>query len=133
MSAKKIIGTVINVSFEIILLALVVIAIYNCGLKAYDFGYSIFTQSPVSSEPGEDILVKISASDSEYDVAKLLETKGVIKDANVFFTQLKLQSSSTKIVPGEYTVNTSMNFERIIEIITGRKDSSEEDSLSEDD
>lgn len=132
MSAKKIIGTVINVSFEIILLALVVIAVYNCGIKAYDFGYSIFTQGPVSAEPGEDILIKISDSDSEYDVAKLLKTKGVIKDANVFFTQLKLQSSSTKIVPGEYTVNTSMNFERIIETITGKKDSSSEESSKED-
>jgi len=118
MNAKKLVGTVIGVSFEIIFAALVIILIYNCGLRAYSFGFSVFAEQPIDAEPGRDVNVTIDADSSTYEIGELLVDKGLIRDAKLFYVQIKLSALSDDVNYGRYTLNTSMTAEDMISVIT---------------
>lgn len=118
MGAKKIVGTIINVSIEIIFAAIIIIAIYNGGVKAYSFGFSVFAEQPVSKGSGREINVTIDSKSTDYEIGKLLEQKGLIKDAKVFYVQMKLMSVDGDVKSGRYTLNTSMTAEDMIRTIT---------------
>lgn len=113
------------------LLAIVVLAIFKTGQKAYDFGFRIFTEEAVSPAPGRDVAVTIVQGDSTMDVAKMFEEKGLIRDPNLFYVQKKCSVYDNDIQPGFYTLNTSMTAEDMFAIIAGRKDE-EEDADGED-
>lgn len=118
MNTKKLVGTIINVSFEMIFAALVIIVIYNCGLRAYSFGFSVFAEQPIASEPGRDVNVTIDANLSTYELGEFLVDKGLIRDAKLFYVQMKLSDLSGEVNSGKYTLNTSMTAEDMINIIT---------------
>lgn len=118
MSAKKLVTTIISVSVEVIFLALIIILIYNGGVKAYSFGFSVFAEQPIAKEPGRDINVTIDSKLSAYELGELLENKGLIRDAKVFYVQMKLMSVNGKVKSGRYTLNTSMTSEEMILAIT---------------
>jgi UPF0755 protein len=127
MNAKKLVATVINISFEIIFAALVIIMIYNCGLRAYSFGFSVFAEQPITSEPGRDVNVTIDANASTYEIGELLVDKGLIRDAKLFYVQMKLSALSGEVNSGKYTLNTSMTAEDMINIITADPEEAKED------
>ena len=58
--------------------------------------------------PGEDVLVQVKSDMSDKDIADMLRNKGLIRDSNLFYIQMKLSSYAEKIKPGVYTLNTSM-------------------------
>ncbi|MFA9375343.1 MAG: endolytic transglycosylase MltG [Lachnotalea sp.] len=132
MSAKKFAGTVISVSLEIIFAALVIIFIYNFGLKAYSFGFSVFAEQSIASEPGRDVNVTIDANASTYEIGELLVEKGLIKDAKLFYVQMKLSALSNDINSGKYTLNTSMTAEDMINIITVDAEAEADDETDEE-
>lgn len=127
MNAKKLVGTVIGVSFEIIFAALFVILIYNCGLRAYSFGFSVFAEQPIASEPGRDVNVTIDSSSSTYELGELLVDKGLIRDAKLFYVQIKLSALSDDVNSGKYTLNTSMTAEEIVNMITADPEEAKEE------
>lgn len=127
MSAKKLITTIISVSVEVIFLALIIIVIYNGGMKAYQFGFSVFAEQPIASEPGRDINVTIDSKLSDYELGELLEEKGLVRDAKVFYVQMKLMSVNGKVKSGRYTLNTSMTVEEMILSITADSQESEKE------
>lgn len=131
MTGRKFIGTIINISLEIILVALMIILLFNLGEKAYDFGYSVFAQRAVDSEPGMDKVVTIIDGYTDYDIAKLLEIKGLVKDKNLFYVQFRIFNSSGKIKAGEYKLNTSMNAKELVNVLT-KQQSDENESEAED-
>ena len=114
-----------------VILVLLILSIYRAGQKAYDFGFRIFTEEPMSPEPGRDVSVTIAQGDSVMDVGEMFEEKGLIRDAKLFFVQKKCSVYDDDIKPGFYTLNTSMTAEDMFEIIAGVK--GEEDEEDEDD
>lgn len=118
MKTNKVAGTIISVSIEIIFAALIIIIIFQGAEKAYTFGFSVFAEQPVTAEPGRDVNVTIEGKESAYELGKLLEEKGLIRDAKVFYVQMKLMSIKGKVIPGRYTLNTSMTAEKMIQTIT---------------
>jgi UPF0755 protein len=62
---------------------------------------------------------------SDMELAKLLAQKGLVKDANVFFVQLKL--SDDKVVSGVYELNTAMSASEMISAMSDSGDSNEEE------
>jgi UPF0755 protein len=130
MNARKLARIVIGVSFEIIMVALVVILIYNCGLKAYSFGFSVFAEQPVASEPGRDVNVTIDANSSTYEIGELLVAKGLIRDEKLFYVQMKLLALNEKVNSGKYTLNTSMTAQDMINMMTS--DAEEEETEEEE-
>ncbi|MDO4188383.1 MAG: endolytic transglycosylase MltG [Lachnospiraceae bacterium] len=120
-------GTVVRVA----LLILAVICIGNYAGKAYEFGYRLFTEEPMSAPPGRDITVVVNSSDSQSDIIQMLEDKGLIRDHRLFTVQKKLSIYKDKIEPGSYDLNTSMNSDEILEILVGKE--TEDDELSSPD
>lgn len=113
-----------------VILVILILSVYKVGQKAYDFGFRIFTEEPMSPEPGRDVSITIVQGDSTMDVAEMFEEKGLIRDAKLFYVQKKCSVYDEDIKPGFYTLNTSMTAEDMFAIIAGRSD--EEESEDED-
>ena len=97
------------------------------GTFCYDFGYRVFTETAVEEAPGTDIVVQVTEGMSEGDIGDMLEAEGLIHDSKLFFAQLKLSAYSGKLLPGTYTLNTSMTGKEMIAVMgTGAEESTEQ-------
>ena len=118
MSASKIVMRLVSISFSALVFIVVVYGLYQLGLKSYSYGYRIFTEPPISIGEGRDKLVQIKNSMDSSDIGELLEEKGLIRDKWLFVLQLKLSEYNGKIVPGHYTLNTSMTAREMMRIMS---------------
>lgn len=118
MDMKKVIFKFVSISFSILVMLLVVIGFFKAGTYCYEFGYRVFTEKPVAAAPGTDIVVQISEDMSELDIGKHLEEKGLVKDGELFYAQLKLSAYAKKIRPGTYTLNTSMDAKEMMIVMS---------------
>lgn len=117
MEKNKVLFSFIHTGITVIVILLVVYFGVQLASIGYDFGYRVFTESAVDQAPGKDALIQVKEDMSEYDVAKLLEERGVIRDARLFFIQFKLSIYKGDAVPGVYTVNSSMTPQEIMATI----------------
>ena len=102
------------------------------GSYCYDFGYRVFTESPVDETPGRDVTVSVTADMSEHDIGKMLKEEGLVEDANLFYAQLKLSAYSGKLKPGVYTLNTSMTAREMFVIMAADAGDTESTEDTED-
>lgn len=119
MSASKIVMRLVSISFSVLVFILIVYGLYQLGLHAYDYGYRIFTEPAVTTGDGSDKLVQVKSSMSDSDIGQVLEEKGLIRDKWLFVCQLKLSQYSGKLVPGYYTLNTSMTAQEMMQVMSG--------------
>jgi UPF0755 protein len=117
MNAKEFLGAISSTIIKIAVAALVIIVVFRLAIYAYDFGFQIFADLPVSSGEGRTVSVVVSDDLSDRELAKLLEQKGLVNDANVFYVQLKL--SEDEIVGGVYELNTAMTAAEMLEVMSG--------------
>lgn len=134
MRVKDIVVSVAGTVVRVAILILAIYAVIQCGKKAYDFGFRIFTEEPMSSEPGRQVNVVVTQGDSEADIAKMLQEKGLIREALLFRIQKKLSAYKGDIEPGSYQLNTCMNTDQMLEILVGslNEDETEEEDLGVD-
>ncbi len=127
MSARKIVMKVVSVSFSVLVIVLLVYAFAQAGNYAYHFGYRVFTETAVADteDEGEDVIVSVEEGMSAGDVGALLKEKGLIRDQYLFFLQLKLSAYSKKIKPGIYTLNTAMQAEEMMQVMSGAEEETE--------
>lgn len=118
MDMNKVIFKFVSISFSILVTLLVVLGLFKAGTYCYDFGYRIFTEEPVAVAPGTDVVVQISEDMSGYDIGKLLEEKGLVRDGTLFYAQLKLSAYAKKINSGTYTLNTSMDTKEMMGVMS---------------
>lgn len=86
----------------------------------------------MTAEPGRDIQVMITQGDSVMDVGTMLEEKGLVRDAQLFFIQKLLSQYSGDIQPGMYTLNTSMTAEEMFALLL-KDEAQEDEAVSEPD
>ena len=122
MSARKIVLRLVSISFSVLVFILTVYGLYQLGLHAYDYGYRIFTEPAVSSGDGSDKLVSVKESMSASDLGEVLEQKGLIRDKWLFVIQLKLLQYDSRLVPGHYTLNTSMTAQEMMRVMSKEDD-----------
>jgi UPF0755 protein len=108
MDINKVLFGVIKIIFAIMVALLVIVVAARLCLTGYDYGYRFFTETPVESEPGTDVLVQVKEDTSAMELAENLERKGLIRDAKLFYMRLELSAYRNSITPGIYTLNTSM-------------------------
>ena len=108
----------VKIAFSIMIILVLLYGTIHFAIKVYDFGYRLFTETPVDEEPGQNVKVTIEEGASAKEVCQLLEDQGLVRDANLFFFQLKLAEKDDRLAHGNYVLNTSMNFEELIEAIT---------------
>lgn len=110
---------------DLILVALVVVL----SIGGYHFFYDVFADVPVASSEAtsEDITVRVDSGMSDLAVAKMLKKSGLVENAYVFFAQVKIfADSGSSIQPGTYQLNTYMNGQEIIEVLTQTEEEEEE-------
>lgn len=118
MKAKQILFAVLNVIFRISLSCIIIVIIYEMAMYAYHFGYMIFADSAVEVSPGRDISVTVEMGDDARDIANILESRGLISDANIFWVQAYLLDYKDKMQPGDYTLNTSMKADEMMQVLS---------------
>lgn len=110
-------GAIIKIALTIVL----VVLIYRGALKAYEYGYRIFQEPPVSSGEGYTITVKITEDMSVKEMGKMLADKGLIRDENLFLFQYLFSEFREDLLPGEHDLSTAMTVEEMMEEMTKEK------------
>lgn len=105
--------------FRIVLYVCVVVLIIWVGKTTYQFGYDVFNQQAMSPGEGQEVTVVIKEDTSVYDIGRILEKKGLIKDALVFWVQEKMSNYSGDLRPGTYLLSTAYTPTRIMAILAG--------------
>lgn len=121
---SAIIRFILNTLFYIAVVFLVV----RGAQYLYHFSYQVFGSVAKTEAPGTDVTVQIYRGESTMNIAAKLETSLLIVDKNSFFVKTKLKKYD--IMPGTYVLNTSMDYNDILAIITDASNSiAEEESI----
>lgn len=118
MKAKYLIGTVIETIIKVVVLAAIVMFVLRASTTAYDFGYRVFADKPMSATEGRTITVGIAEDADIKDIAAMLEEKGLIADADLFVVQELLSAYHGEIIPGIYDLSTAMTSEEMLSVMS---------------
>jgi len=119
MSANKVVFRFVSISFSILVLLVVFIGVFKASTFCYEFGYRVFSEAPIDDiGAGEAVVVSIDKGDSALEVGEQLEEKGLIRDANLYVAQYYLSAYVDKILPGTYTLNTSMTAKEMMVVMS---------------
>ena len=130
MKVGHLIATVVETIIKVVVLAVAVMFIVRGATKAYDFGYRVFADKPVSVSVGRTITVGVSENMSVKDIAAMLEEKGLIEDADLFVVQELLSAYHGEIRPGIYDLSTDMTAAQMMEIMSTVTQETQEDGIS---
>ena len=118
-SVNAVVRTVINVSINVLVIAIFMLVLVNFSGKAYEFGRAIFTEEALADEnSAKSVVVTIPNDSSSSDIAELIYDKGLVKDKNVFLIKLLLSDYKDEVIPGTYTLSTGNTPEEIMQIIS---------------
>ena len=117
MNAKYLVITVVETIIKVVVIAAVIVFVFRGATKAYDFGYRVFADEPVSVSGGRTITVGIAEGASVKEIAQMLEEKGLIEDAKLFVVQELLSAYHGEILPGIYDLSTDMTAEQMLAIM----------------
>ena len=126
MKLKYVVGSTAQLIFKVVLFAVIIMYIVGAATAAYDYGYRVFTEPPVSSGEGRIISVYIENGSSALDVGEMLQNKGIIRDGKLFMIQELLSENHGKIQPGVYDLNTAMTAQEILDVIAQEPETDEE-------
>ena len=126
MNAKQLLGAVSAMIIKIALSAVVIVGVFRLAVYAYDFGYQVFADIPVSEGEGRIVSVVVSEGQSSREFAKILEQKGLINDANAFYIYERLSDYKDQLQPGVYELSTSMKAEEMLEIVCHAEEETQE-------
>ncbi len=119
-SSNKALFGFIRIAFSILVILAVVYATVQLAMVGYDFGYRVFTEPAMSAAPGRDVPVLIKDDMSDREIASMFADKGLIRDKNLGYIQIKLSAYSGKAIPGAYTLNTCMGIKEMMAVISTR-------------
>ena len=126
MSLKYVVGATAQIIIKVALFAFIIMYIFRIATAAYDYGYRVFTEPPISYGEGRIISIFIEDGDSALDVGEMLEKKGLIRDGRLFMIQELLSEHHGNIQPGVYDLNTSMTAQEMLEVIAQEPETDEE-------
>ena len=117
MSARKFALGFLDTAVKVVFVILVIMLISKYSKVAYDYGYHIFNQVPVSSGAGRTVSVTIKSGDSIGDIADKLAEVGLITDKNLFKLQERFSDYHGLETPGTYELSTAMTPEEMLQIM----------------
>lgn len=112
----KITGAILRLFLNILFYVIVVLVIIKAGTYTYNFAYQLFGSVAVEAEPGRDIEFQILKGESTMVVANKLEISNLVVDKYSFYVKTKLKEYD--IMPGTFILNTSMDYDDILKVIT---------------
>ena len=132
MNAKKIVLGILDTAVKVVFVVVVVMLISKYSKVAYNYGYRIFNQVPVSSGTGRTVSVTISDGDSAKKIAEKLANVGLITDKNLFVLQEMFSDYHGLEAAGTYELSTSMTPEEMLQIMGAPQAADETDDSSEE-
>ena len=132
MNFKKIGLGLLDTIVKVVFVIVVVMMINKYARVAYNYGYRIFNQVPVSSGTGRTVTVTVSEGDSAAKIADKLAGVGLITDKRLFRLQEQFSDYHGMEAPGTYELSTAMTPEEMLQIMASGA-SAEETSSSGDD
>ena len=127
MKTQKVVLAIGMFILRLAILILVVVGVYRVGEFSYQYCYGIVSNVAMEPEPGKDVSVTVDDSMSVKDTAQLLERKGLVKDADIFRMQLKMNDYEDKLRAGSYILNTSMTPKEMMSVMAGEQLETEEE------
>lgn len=115
-TAVKLTNLLLKLLLNIAFYLFVIFVIMEASKIAYSFTYQIFGQETMEQAPGRDIEIQIKKGESSLNVASKLEVNRIIKNKYSFYVKAKIMNYV--IMPGTYTLNTSMTYDEIFSVIT---------------
>ncbi len=131
MRARRVAWSIVRFIFGLVISIVIMMLVYRAALDAYDFGYRIFAETPVSPEPGLTMSVAVVEGKSVMEIGEILEGKGLIRDAYLFYLQEMFSTYHKKLQPGVYELSTAMTPEEMMGVMAAdSEDDFEEDEIS---
>ncbi|MCL2051970.1 MAG: endolytic transglycosylase MltG [Lachnospiraceae bacterium] len=118
MKVKYLIGAVFETMVKVIVLFLIVTFVYRTAVTAYDFGYRVFAEEPISRSGGRTITVAVAEDYTVRGLAEMLKDRGLIRDADLFVVQELLSEHHGEIKPGIYDLSTIMTVAEMLQIMS---------------
>lgn len=128
MSIKSLIFSVIETIIKVVVVAIAISYIFKGITAAYDFGYRVFADEPMSINNPKTITVAVPESADVKSVASMLQEKGLIEDSNLFIIQELLSAYHNRIQPGIYDLSTGMTATEMLRIMGQGEESVSNDS-----
>ena len=122
---NRITMAIIRISVKLMLLALLILVLYEAVIQGYAFGHAVFYAEAVEEAPGHDITVVVKDGEDVSQAADELEKKGLIKNIYAFLFQSRFYDYD-KIYPGTYTLNTSMTSKDILQKLSEKPENAED-------
>lgn len=111
---KKKTSNINRIIVKILIIIIAVITLYLGGTYAYKIGYDLMGKAPESKENAVDVNITIPQGASTKTIAKILKDNGLINSTLYFRMTAKMAGNDGKFQFGEYTLNTGMDEEAIM-------------------
>ena len=112
---------------RLLIYVLILLVIALAGKAAYGFGYAVFDQEPMTTEVrAKEVEVTVQEGMSVYQIGKLLESKGLIEDARIFWVQEKLSDYRGEIRTGHHTLSTAQTPDEMLAVMAAEPGEEEE-------
>jgi UPF0755 protein len=115
---NKILGEVFNYMLKIVIIIGAVFAIYQAAMWAYGSGYELMAQEPDANRTIITKEINIPQGASTETIANILEENELIRSAVYFRILAKLQGVDSLFQYGDFSLNTGMEPEEIITILS---------------
>lgn len=127
MEVKQVLGAIVAMIARVAIAVAIIVIVFRGAVQSYDFGFRIFAEQPVTEGDGRTVSVAVLEGKSTMDIGEMLQEKGLINDAKLFYVQEKLSNYKDSIKPGVYELNTSMTAEQMLAVMAGGEDQSTEE------
>lgn len=122
MKVKSVISAVLGAIFRVVVTILVIYVIYQGAMICYDYGYRVFTEPAVSAGEGRTVTIAVTEDMTPAELAKILESRGLVRDAKLFTLQYYLSEYKEDVGPGVFDLSTSMTAEEIMAAMVVEKE-----------
>lgn len=126
MELRKLSFKISIISIKVIIAVCLIMVLYKGASSAYYYGYSIFHDTGMEEEPGRVVSVTIDKNLTPKDIGKVLEDRGLVENATVFYLQTLMVERGSEMKPGRYDLNTSMSAYDMINIMAAEEEESDE-------
>lgn len=104
---------------DVLIVILFCFMIFQACKMCYDLCYEIYGPVVAEKAPGTDIQFSVDKNESMYKIAEGLYYHGLIVNQYSFYVRtLLMDRDEVKLKPGNYVLNTSMDYEEILDMLT---------------
>ena len=103
---------------RLLILACLLIVLIYLSRRAYALGHEAFNETPVDVGEGRSVVVTITDDMSTYEIGRMLRAEGLLTESPMaFWLQEFISEYHNALLPGTYTLKTSMTTQDMFPIL----------------